>query len=92
MTATYHFEKRMNNRGVTQAMIELVLEYGNYCGDRIVLTKKVLKNLIRSDRENHTILMKLLDKGGLTLVYDGDALITTYNCNYGNGHRLVGIA
>jgi hypothetical protein len=89
MIFTKHFSDRMNQRGITQDMINLVLEYGEDFNDRIILTKKRLKKLVRLRGADHKMLVKLLDKGGLTVVLDGQFFITTYNCNFNNNNRLV---
>ncbi len=89
MTTTKHFADRMNQRGISQSMVALVLEYGEQCQDRIILTKKRLKKLVAFRGEDHKTLMKLLDKGGCTVVLDEGSLVTTYNCNHNNNHRLV---
>lgn len=89
MTITNHFSNRMNQRGITWAMVNLVLEYGEDFQDKIILTKKRLKKLVKrhtSDRKN---LMKLLDKGGCTVVLAEGYFVTTYNCNSNNHYRLA---
>lgn len=90
MVTTKHFSDRMNQRGITSAMVSLVLEYGEDFQDRIVLTKKRLKKLVKLQRFDRKDLMKLLDKGGCTVVLDEGVFVTTYNCNFNNHHRLVG--
>lgn len=75
MRRTKHFEQRMGQRGVSQAMVDLVLGYGENEGDKVVLSRKKSEQL----REALRTLMKIVDKGGLVVVAEGDAQITTYN-------------
>lgn len=75
MRKTKHFQQRMGQRGISQAMIDLVLGYGEEEGGKLVLSRKRSEQL----REALRTLMKIVDKGGLVVVADGDAQITTYN-------------
>ncbi len=45
--------------------------------------KKIKKNSlhIKNLRQSRSLILKILDKGGVTLVIMGDRLITTYNTN-----------
>lgn len=80
---TKHGMERMNQRGVTSEMIDLVLEYGEYIQDKVILNRKIIRGLINRVAKNlKSKLIKLLDKGGLVVVLsDDNTLITTYNCN-----------
>lgn len=40
MKKTYHLDCRMNQRGISAAMIDLLLAYGDFNGDKIYLTRK----------------------------------------------------
>lgn len=75
MHKTKHIEKRMGQRGISKAMIELVLNYGKDAGDKVVLDRRSAQKLV----EDFRTLMKIVDKGGVTVVAQGDALITAYN-------------
>lgn len=73
---TRHIEKRMGQRGISQGMLDLVLHYGEEGrAGRVVLNRKAASHLLRDYRE----LMRILDKGGLEVVVEGNALITAYN-------------
>lgn len=73
---TKHIEKRMAQRGISQAMLDLVLRYGEEGrAGRVFLNRKSVAQLLRDYRE----LMRILDKGGVEVVVEGDALITAYN-------------
>lgn len=75
MYKTKHFQQRMSQRGISQDMVDLVLEYGEAEGDRVVLSRKASARLMEAART----LAKILDKGGLVVVTEGDAQLTTYN-------------
>lgn len=78
---TKHIEKRMAQRGISKAMIELVLNYGEESGDKVVLGRRSAQRLL----EDFRTLIKIIDKGGVTVVAQGEALITAYNYE-GRGH------
>ncbi|WP_347456087.1 hypothetical protein ABEF89_00550 [Acinetobacter thermotolerans] len=40
---TYHVDVRMNQRGITEEMLGLTLEYGDIQGDKFVTNRKNLK-------------------------------------------------
>jgi hypothetical protein len=75
MHKTAHFQQRMNQRGIDQAMVDLVLGYGEANGDKIVLNRRRAGRLASAARS----LMKILDKGGVVVVAAGDTQLTTYN-------------
>jgi hypothetical protein len=78
---TTHARTRMNQRGITCQMIYLVLEYGKYYQDRVTLVSRNIKKLIHKVSQNiKSKLLKILDKGGLTVVLSDDyAVITVFN-------------
>lgn len=59
-------------------MIELTLEYGKRKGDKIRLGTRRIKELLRTKVELKSKLLKLMDKGGLVVVFSGATLITAY--------------
>jgi hypothetical protein len=75
MHKTKHIEKRMAQRGISKSMLELVLNYGKDAGDKIILDRRTAQKLL----EDFRTLMKIVDKGGVTIVTQGDALVTAYN-------------
>ena len=85
MIETHHINKRARQRGITKRMIELTLEYGKRQGDKIRLGKRKIKELIRDKKKLtqalKSELLKLLDKGGLVVVFSGSTLITAYRWN-----------
>lgn len=81
MHRTAHFKQRMNQRGIDQAMVDLVLGYGEANGDKVILDRKNAARFATAARS----LMKILDKGGVVVVAAGNTQLTTYNYQ-GRGH------
>lgn len=79
MQSTKHVVQRMNQRGITKKMINIVLDYGEPVQDKAVLRKKDAQRLIREMQETMKVLQKICDKGGVVVVAQGDTIITTYN-------------
>jgi hypothetical protein len=72
----------MSQRGVTSDMVDFVLTHGRNNGDKIILSRKDLVLLVEGlDGAQRAIALKLLDKGGLVVVEDCGAILTTYNLN-----------
>jgi hypothetical protein len=71
----------MSQRGVSRDMVELVLNHGRVEQDRYVLDRKEAQERLRTIQREASLLKKVLDKGGVVVVTEGDALITTYNCD-----------
>lgn len=80
MQTTKHVQQRMSQRGVSSEMVELVLTHGTLNQDKYVLGRKEALSLLDSLQREERVLKKILDKGGVVVVSDGDFLITTYNC------------
>lgn len=80
MSRTNHIHKRMNQRGITQDLMNLALAFGIESENhRYILNRKGLQNLIDSLRHIEKIALKAIDKGGLVVVREGKTLVTTYN-------------
>ena len=76
---TRHFEVRQSQRGVSQQMLELVYALGSEAGsDKIVLGQRELQRRLAELETEKRLLLKVMDKGGLTVVETNHALITTY--------------
>jgi hypothetical protein len=80
---TKHAIKRMNQRGISKEMIDITIQYGKCIKDKIILNTKAIKRILtKVSKELKSKLLKILDKGGLTVVLSDDAsVITVYNCN-----------
>ena len=79
MYETLHINQRARQRGITNRMIELTLEYGVVQADKIKLGTRRIKKLLETHHELKSDLLKILDKGGLIVVVSGAAMITAYN-------------
>ena len=79
MHRTRHFEKRQSQRGVSRKMVELAYALGSEAGEnKIVVGRREAAERLAQLEEERRLLLKIMDKGGLTVVADGSALITTY--------------
>lgn len=79
MHSTHHAQERMSQRGINQDMVEYVLAYGTPENDKIVMGKKDAIRKLQALQDEQRLLKKILDKGGVVVVADGDTVITTYN-------------
>ena len=84
MQPTRHIKQRMSQRGISKEMVNLVIARGVIQGDKYVVGRKEALQLIRELDNERRVLTKILDKGGVEVVTDGDALITAYNRNSKN--------
>lgn len=81
MARTRHIGRRMSQRGIKQALINLTLQFGEDAQDKCVLGRRGLRQLIDELRDLERTAMQALDKGGVIVVQADGALITTYNVN-----------
>jgi hypothetical protein len=81
MVTTKHCYARMSQRGLPKRLIELVLEFGKDSGDKLILNKKATQKVINEIDMMRKELLRIIDKGGVTVVVDNDTLITAYNTN-----------
>ena len=81
MKTTKHGLARMSQRGLPKRLVELVYKLGKEKGDKIILDKKMIKNKLAELDVVRKELLKVMDKGGVTIVVDNDTLITAYNTN-----------
>ncbi|QCI27576.1 DUF4258 domain-containing protein [Caminibacter pacificus] len=75
---TRHALMRMNQRGITKDMVELALEYGSFVKDKVVLSRKELKKLLKKYPSLKSQLLKLFDSKGLVVVFEDNYIITVY--------------
>ena len=84
---TKHFEKRIQSRGVTQTMIDIVFRFGTAISlDKVILVQKTIKELLKKESfktDERKMLIKILDKGGLCIVEEDGNLITAYPLHEG---------
>lgn len=81
MQKTAHSITRMNQRGITAAMIDLVMDYGEPEGDKTILSAKRCRQAIDELKQTQKKLEHAIKKGGLTVVCCNDTVITTYSTN-----------
>lgn len=81
MQMTAHIDARMNQRGIRKDLVELALDLGEIEGDRYVLTSKMIDAELEDVRRRMKVLTEARKKGGVVVVADGEALITTYRAN-----------
>jgi len=79
MYTTNHFNQRVRQRGITNRMIELTLEFGELYKDKIRLGVRQIKKLLKTHKDIKSDLLKILDKGGLVVVVSDAAFITAYD-------------
>lgn len=84
MHTTHHCKARQSQRGISLKMVDYVLAHGSLENDKIVLGKKEAKQRLADLERERRLLMKIADKGGIVVVAEGEALITTYNCSHRN--------
>ena len=83
MVTTKHCQARMAQRGLPKRLLDLdlVLEFGKDNGDKLILNKKATKKVIEEIDSIRKELLKIMDKGGVTVVIENERLITAYNTN-----------
>ena len=81
MVTTKHCQARLSQRGLPKRLVDLVLEFGKDNGDKLILNKKATQKVIDEIDTMRRELLKVMDKGGVTVVIDNDTLITAYNTN-----------
>lgn len=79
MHKTHHVRQRMTQRGIKQDIVEYVLNNGMSEHDRIIIDKKEALRMLEALKDEQRLLKRILDKGGVVVVAEGNALITTYN-------------
>lgn len=84
MHTTHHCKARQSQRGISLNMVDYVLTHGSLENDKIVLGKKEAKQRLADLEREKRLLLKIADKGGVVVVAEGEALITTYNCTHRN--------
>lgn len=68
MHHTKHSVTRMNQRGISHAMAELVYAYGTAKGDKVIFNQKAAKERLIEARAEKASLEKALDTGSLSMV------------------------
>jgi hypothetical protein len=91
MNISQHADQRMNQRGIPRRLVDFTLRHGRVEGDKHVLDRNELHELIEQLKEELRLAKRVLDKGGVTVVEGNDTLITAYNaCARAAGRRRQG--
>ena len=78
MVKTNHFVARIQQRGILHSTIELAQKYGMPKGDKLILGKKQIDNIIKKLDVERKNLIKARDQGGVIAVEADGVLITAY--------------
>jgi len=81
MVTTKHCQARMSQRGLPKRLLDLVIEFGKDKGDKLILNRKTTQKVIDEIDSLRKELLRVMDKGGITVVLDNDIVITAYNTN-----------
>jgi hypothetical protein len=68
----------MNQRGISQAMLNLAKQFGCESGDKTILNRKSIDAVLKECKRMEANLQKLRSRGGVVIVEDGGTEITTY--------------
>jgi len=71
----------MSQRGLPKKLLDLVLEFGKDKGDKLILNKKATQEVLDEIDIMRKELLRIMDKGGVTVVIDDERIITAYNTN-----------
>jgi hypothetical protein len=77
VTMTQHGRMRANTRGFSNALIELIQGHGTWIGERQVLDSRDLRACLDAIDSVRSLVIRLLDKGGGTAVFDEDGRLIT---------------
>jgi hypothetical protein len=83
MHITHHAAQRMGQRGIPRRLVDFALRHGRIEGNKRVLDRNESRRLIDDLKEELRLAMRVMDKGGITVVDGGDRLITAYNLRTG---------
>lgn len=78
MARTRHMHQRMGQRGVTSRLVDLTSQYGTDNGDRIVLDRKNVEELLAGMDALRKDLLSIHEKGGLVVIESGESQVTVY--------------
>ena len=78
MARTRHIHMRMNERSITEQMLDIVEKFGVDDGEKIILNRKAIDCALTSLKKISQSMQKMSQRGGLVLVKSGDVDVTTY--------------
>jgi len=78
---TTHFQTRTQQRGISPAMVEMILALGqsNARGDLVLVGKKELDAVLQNLNALKRVLERMRSSGGAGVAYNDDTLITTFH-------------
>lgn len=81
MNATQHFQARTQQRCISAAMVDLILDCGasNSKGDMTLLGRKEIDKEIKKHKQLIRELEKMRSSGGAGIVHDGETLVTAFH-------------
>ncbi|MCL1092791.1 hypothetical protein [Shewanella kaireitica] len=89
MAKTRHINQRMNQRAISQQMLEIVKMFGVDEGDKTVLNKKGIDAALVELNDLAKTMQKMKSRGGLVLVESGDTELTTYALDSFNRSKII---
>ena len=81
MHISHHAGQRMNRRGISRRILDFTLRHGRIEGDKHIIDRHESRRIIERLNEELRVAKQILDKGGVTVVDEGDTIITAYNVN-----------
>lgn len=79
---TKHFMARMTQRGVTEDLVSLALQFGEPLDDgRVVIGTRALDQVMVELQALKRAAQKARERGGLVVVEEGGTLVTVYQVN-----------
>ncbi len=69
----------MSQRGITNELLEIALDFGVQSGDKSILNGKAARAFLEEIEQIKKKIQKIVDKGGLVVVAPQEALITAYD-------------
>ena len=79
MKYSHHARVRMGQRGIPDSLVDIAMQHGRTEGDRYVLDRRELRQRLSELDTERRKLLKLIDKGGITVATSGDTVITAFN-------------
>jgi hypothetical protein len=79
MGKTRHIQARMTQRGIREELVHLTMKFGfEHHDGKVVLNRKGAQELIAELEKIKRAAQKVFETGGLVVVAQGEALVTTY--------------
>jgi hypothetical protein len=79
MGKTKHIQARMTQRGIREELVHLTKKFGfEHHDGKVILNRKGAQELIAELEKIKRAAQKVFETGGLVVVAQGEALVTTY--------------